>query len=111
MKISVALSVGIALLPEIASAAGGFYQSCKNTVSSRSLLCLMLPAVCADMTFYTTAVAYGRQLDDCRVQENQRPVHEVPPGHEPVHHQLVRQTQGRDRVRGTTKQLVLTSSS
>jgi hypothetical protein len=32
MKLSVALSMGLALLPEMASAAGGFYQSCKNTV-------------------------------------------------------------------------------
>ncbi|KAG7289315.1 hypothetical protein NEMBOFW57_005682 [Staphylotrichum longicolle] len=31
MKITIALSIGMALLPEIASAAGGFFQSCKNS--------------------------------------------------------------------------------
>ncbi len=108
MKLSVALSVGIALLPEIASAAGGFYQSCKNTVGFRPRLELMFPAACADMALATTTVAYGRQLDDCRVQKVQRPVLEVSPGHEPMHHQLVRQTRGRDRVRGHHQTLILT---
>jgi hypothetical protein len=37
MKLSVALSVGAVLMPEIASAAGGFYQSCKNTVCASYL--------------------------------------------------------------------------
>lgn len=38
MKITVALSIGMALLPEMASAAGGFFQSCKNSVSPPSLV-------------------------------------------------------------------------
>ena len=32
MKLSVMLSVGVALLPEIASADGGFFHSCRDNV-------------------------------------------------------------------------------
>lgn len=36
MKLSIALSMGLALLPDMATAAGGFYNSCRNNVGSIS---------------------------------------------------------------------------
>jgi hypothetical protein len=47
MKLTVVLSVGMVLLPEMASAAGGFFQSCKNTVSPPLVL---RPKLCTDTT-------------------------------------------------------------
>jgi hypothetical protein len=32
MQLSVVLAMGLALLPELAAAAGGFYNSCRNNV-------------------------------------------------------------------------------
>ncbi len=49
MKLSAMLSVGVALLPEIASADGGFFQSCRNNVGFVSFL---LPSSGVDMMLF-----------------------------------------------------------
>jgi hypothetical protein len=48
MKLSAAVSMGLFLLPEMATAAGGFYNSCKSTHSTSMQSCSSSLSLSAD---------------------------------------------------------------